>query len=140
MMKAISTLAGLLFCGVMTSTHAADVKVTVNNLKAGTGKVYASLCKSEQFMVSRCDFEIVRAVSQDQAQLVFNNLAAGQYAVSIFYDVNNNGKLDSSLFGIPEEPTGTSNNVVAKNGPPSFTDAAFSLEANQQHTLTIDVY
>jgi uncharacterized protein (DUF2141 family) len=54
--------------------------------------------------------------------------------------VNSNGKLDSSLFGIPEEPTGVSNNAVGKNGPPKFSDASFVLSAEQEHQLTIDLY
>jgi uncharacterized protein (DUF2141 family) len=139
-MKTVTMITALLLSTLVAPALAAEVKVQVNNLTANKGKLYASLCTSEKFMVARCDFEIVLAVKQDKAQLVFNNLDAGQYAVSIFYDVNSNGKLDSSLFGIPEEPTGVSNNAVGKNGPPKFSDASFVLSAEQEHQLTIDLY
>lgn len=50
------------------------------------------------------------------------------YALSLYLDINDNGKLDTSFFGIPSEPVGTSNNAPAKFGPPSYEDAQFTVE------------
>ena len=33
----------------------------------------------------------------------------GEYLIAIFYDTNNNGILDTNLFGFPKEPVGLSN-------------------------------
>ena len=44
----------------------------------------------------------------------------GSYSIAIYHDINNNGRLDAGLFGIPTEPTGTSNNERGFMGPPSF--------------------
>jgi uncharacterized protein (DUF2141 family) len=44
----------------------------------------------------------------------------GSYSIAIYHDINNNGRLDTGLFGIPTEPTGTSNNERGFMGPPSF--------------------
>jgi uncharacterized protein (DUF2141 family) len=54
-------------------------------------------------------------------------LAPGRYAVSVYLDENDNGRLDSGLFGIPTEPVGVSNNPRNRMGPPRFEDGAFSM-------------
>ena len=45
---------------------------------------------------------------------------SGSYSIAIYHDINNNGQLDTGLFGIPDEPTGTSNNERGFMGQPSF--------------------
>ena len=37
------------------------------------------------------------------------NLPEGEYLISAYQDVNNNGKLDTGFFGIPKEPVGMTN-------------------------------
>ena len=141
-MKSYKTLKKLLLAILMlpASGFAADVEVVIKNLEADKGKIYASLCKQGSFMKTRCDFEIVRKVSANPQTLVFNDVAAGEYAVSIFYDVNSNEKLDTSIFGIPKEPTGVSNNAIGKNGPPAFEDASFTVSDEQQLDFTIELF
>lgn len=42
--------------------------------------------------------------------LTFNlQIPAGEYAIQVYQDINNNGQLDFGLFGIPREPVGISN-------------------------------
>ncbi|MDP4535120.1 DUF2141 domain-containing protein [Alkalimonas collagenimarina] len=139
-MRTIKTLA--LTAGVLSSSvlHAGDIAVTIDNLTANKGKIYASLCQQNDFMRGRCGFEIVRQVLQPQQTLIFNDVVAGTYAVSVFYDVNDNGKLDTNLFGIPKEPTGVSNNVTGRNGPPKFEDASFEVKTGQSIQLQIRVF
>ena len=51
----------------------------------------------------------------------------GTYAIGIFVDVNYNNKMDRNFLGIPKEQYGFSNNAKGSFGPPSFEDAAFTL-------------
>ncbi|MBV9946835.1 MAG: DUF2141 domain-containing protein [Myxococcales bacterium] len=53
----------------------------------------------------------------------------GTYAVACFHDENDNGKLDTGLFGIPTEGTAISNDARGTFGPPSFDAAKFTLPA-----------
>lgn len=46
------------------------------------------------------------------------------YAVAAFQDLNNDGVLNRSSFGMPSEPYGFSRNAMGKFGPPSFEAAA----------------
>ena len=63
-------------------------------------------------------------------------VAPGRYAVSLYLDENDNGRLDSGLFGIPTEPVGVSNNPRSRLGPPRFEDGAFSMGTRPQ-TISI---
>lgn len=56
-------------------------------------------------------------------------LPPGEYALSIFHDSNDNGKLDANFIGIPKEPVALSNNARPKFGPPKYKDAVFELGA-----------
>jgi acyl-CoA reductase-like NAD-dependent aldehyde dehydrogenase/uncharacterized protein (DUF2141 family) len=57
-------------------------------------------------------------------------LPPGRYAVSVYLDENENGKLDSSLLGIPKEPVGASNNPRRRMGPPHFDDCIFTMASS----------
>ena len=141
-MKNFNALKALLLAILIqpASGFTADIEVLIRNLEAGKGKVFASLCNKNSFMKTRCGFEVVRKVSDSSQTLLFNDVAEGEYAVSIFYDVNGNEKLDTSIFGIPRELTGVSNNATGKNGPPAFEDASFTVSGDQHVNFTIDLF
>ncbi len=61
------------------------------------------------------------------AKFQVEGLAAGSYAVSVVYDKDSNGKLNTGFLGIPKEKVGVSNNPKARLGPPKFKDAVFEL-------------
>ena len=56
-------------------------------------------------------------------------LPQGDYAITVYYDVNDNGVLDTNFIGIPKEPIASSNNAPARFGPPKYKDAVFTLAA-----------
>ena len=59
-------------------------------------------------------------------------LPSGKFALAVYQDLNNDGKLNRSNFGLPMEPYGFSNNARGQFGPPSFQAAM--LEAGQPST------
>lgn len=63
-------------------------------------------------------------------------LPPGRYAASVYLDENDNGKLDSKIFGIPKEPVGASNNPRRRMGPPRFEDCVFNMSTSKQ-TISI---
>jgi uncharacterized protein (DUF2141 family) len=67
-----------------------------------------------------------------QARFVFDNLPYGEYAITAYHDRNDNGRLDTGLFGIPKERLGFSNGVRPRFSSPSFQDAAFHFESPAQ--------
>ena len=80
----------------------------------------------------------VGPVKADPFTLTFENLPFGTYAVSVHHDINENGRLDKSFFGIPREPFGVSNNPKKFFGPPSFDQAKILFkESNQKIVIEL---
>jgi len=68
----------------------------------------------------------------------FENLPSGDYAVSVFNDENNNGQLDTNLFGIPKEDWGVSNNIRHALSSPTFEEAKVTID-NDDLKIRIDL-
>ena len=64
-------------------------------------------------------------------------LPPGTYAIGIFHDANLNNRLDNYFFGVPREQYGFSNNARGLIGPPSFEDAAFSVEGKTEISISL---
>ena len=92
-----------------------------------------SICimnKEEQFLEDCFKGRHIPIESQEFFA-VFDGLEAGEYAVSLYQDENENGKLDvGKLVPIPTEKYGFSNNPSTTFGPPKFEDCRFKLEEN----------
>ena len=56
-------------------------------------------------------------------------LPGGTYAASAYHDEDDDGTLDTNLFGAPSEPFGFSNDARARFGRPDFAEAAFRFAA-----------
>ena len=64
-------------------------------------------------------------------------LPPGTHAIGIFHDANLNNRLDNYFFGVPREQYGFSNNARGFMSPPSFEDAAFSVEGKTEISITL---
>lgn len=71
-------------------------------------------------------------------QLNCDQLPFGSYAVAVYHDVNNNGKMDKNALGIPTEPYAFSNNVKVKWRAPKFREAVFEFRSAQQE-ITVEL-
>ena len=71
------------------------------------------------------------AVVSGVAEVLFEGLPPGRYAVMAYQDRNMNGRLDT-LLGLPREPYGFSNDARGLFGPPGWADAVFTAASGQQ--------
>ena len=119
--------------GTVAAEELGTVNVELSGLAQASGNVYIAVYDSDDdwlgedvvmqrkvVIAEALDGELVRAALQ---------LPPGEYALSIYYDENNNGKLDSNFIGIPKEPVAISNNARPSFGPPKYEDAVFTLGA-----------
>ncbi len=60
-------------------------------------------------------------------------LAAGTYVIAVYHDLNNNGRLDRNVFGIPTEPYGFSKEPTNKWQKPSWEDIATPITPSTKH-------
>ena len=106
-----------------------SLQVVIENLPSDRGQVRVALWHGPEGFTAAAAavaIEVVKPVG-GRAQITFENLPAGRYAIAAFHDENGNGKLDTNWFGWPTEPLGFSNGAWINRGRPSFDSAAFSL-------------
>lgn len=61
--------------------------------------------------------------------ITLNNLAPGTYAIQAYQDINSNDKMDTSWFGIPQEPFGFSRDAQPRLSKPRFSSVKFDVGA-----------
>jgi uncharacterized protein (DUF2141 family) len=132
----------ILMVSVFLITHTsfgADVVVNLTGLQA-QGQLMVALHRNETTFDNESatpfKYSIVKVVSSS-TQVVFSGIPAGEYAVSLIHDKNNNKKLDINLMGIPIEPFGFSNNPRILTGPPRFQECSFNVNATDKKSLAI---
>lgn len=124
--------------GPAADPQKASLTVEVHNVLTREGAVYIALFKPGQ------EFPSGKPTDGKKVEATGNNVKAtfsvepGVYAIAVFHDENNNGKMDKRIFGIPKEPYGFSNNFRPKMSAPKFSDCQFSV-GNGGKTVSIDV-
>jgi len=73
-----------------------------------------------------------------EVRFIFNELKTGKYAVSVDYDEDGNGKLNTGFLGIPSELVGFSNNAKGTFDPPSFHKAFFTFPKSETISINLD--
>lgn len=112
----------LLFAGVAANAQN-TIEVEISGIREQKGNLLVGLFNSEgAFLEKAVQSKVVKA-SSEKVVVIFENLNAGDYAVSIIHDENENGELDKNFIGIPKEGFAFGNNAMGTFGPPSFKDA-----------------
>jgi uncharacterized protein (DUF2141 family) len=114
--------------------------VIIRNIRSDTGTVAAALYRSDKEFMKKTWQSRSTPSRPGQVELVFENIPAGDYAVSVMHDVNKNGELDKNPIGIPKEGFGFSNNALGKFGPPKFKDAKFTIPPEKTLVITLKYY
>lgn len=106
-----------------------NATVYVLNLPVATGTVEVSLFDSEESFLKEPFLQQSGRVGEDGSFATeFVSLPAGEYAVVVVHDANDNGKLDSGFLGFGGEGYGYSNNVRPWFGRPSFEEVKFAVD------------
>ena len=127
----------VLIMPALAADNELDLTVKIGGGTPGTGQMIVSLFDSEEtYLKSPADQQFVPVDNAGRSEAIFSGLAAGDYAVSVIYDENGDGKLNVNLFRLPTEKTGFSNNAKPRMGPPAFEKARFDLSAGN---TTIDI-
>ena len=108
--------------------------VNITGIKSIKGDIYVYLYTSEDgfpIKISKANgFKKAKVISIS-VTVYFKNLKQGTYAVSVYQDIDTNGKINQNFLGIPKEPVGVSNNAEGFMGPPKYEDAKFNLDSNK---------
>lgn len=125
-LAAISSLS--LIAVISQPAIAADLTVNISDVNQGKGHVMVGLYSGEEaFNQGKTSFGSRVKADNEQEQVVFKDLPAGEYAIKIYQDENSNQKLDFNFIGIPKEGYGFSNNV-GRFGSPKYQETKFRVE------------
>lgn len=123
------------FFGGSVPALAAALSVTVDGARNSQGKVaIAVYSDAEGFPTDsskaiRADTALIDETSRS-ANVVFPDLLAGTYAVAVFHDDNNSGKLETNFFGVPTKGYGFSNDPNPKMRAARYEESSFVLSAS----------
>ena len=114
---------------VKAGLAASVLEVRVTGIESNRGMLAIALFDSpadystQQNAVRKAWLEI----DSDVAVWTVRDLPAGDYAVIVYHDENDNKQIDMRALGMPKEPVGVSNNARGLFGPPRFKAASFEL-------------
>lgn len=119
----------LLFSALLAAcagASAANIEVRVTGVVAGKGKVAVAVCDKDTFLKD-CKYSAKAPAKDGENVITVKDVPAGTWAVLSYQDENDNGELDRNIVGIPKENYGFSRDARGRFGPPSFEDAAITV-------------
>lgn len=127
-MKKITALC--FFMAVIYSVfgQSGSITITIKNIKEPKGSILVGLYTSEKDFLKKPAYGKAAKANGGEVTVVFDNLPAGDYAVSIIHDENDNKEFDRTKIGLPKEGYCFGNNAKAKFGPPKYGDVKVSLK------------
>lgn len=142
------TLVGLTLLSAVGATSAqayellegaTPVTVTLKNVEARPGPIYVSLQKRENFMGVKGHGGIVKTAKDGTMTLKYTVAGAGEYAVSVWHDTNEDG-----VFSMDEQynvldGSGMSGSVPTDR-PPTFDDVKVKVKAKGAHVSVNMLY
>jgi len=127
-----SILLILFLCSFMKTDSKPDLIIRFDSIKDRTHNIFIAICVQSSDFPEKLNvvkqFTLTPAQNKDLSVAV-KDLPYGKYAISVFQDMNGNGKLDKGLFGIPTEPFAFSNNFHPRLRAPKWEDCEFEYNA-----------
>jgi uncharacterized protein (DUF2141 family) len=136
---ALGTVLAVVFFG--HGAEASDLRVSIQGVASSEGSLMIGLYDTPEHFRSAIATAAQAGLLNDRSRLVgiamraiagtqsvvFTNLKPGAYAIIVFHDANDNGKLDENPWGAPSEGYGFSNDAEGFLAAPPFDQAAVKL-------------
>ncbi|HEX7967688.1 MAG TPA: DUF2141 domain-containing protein [Stellaceae bacterium] len=141
--RAARVLGALLLLPLLgLPAQAGDLKVTVEGVRSNSGTIMIGLYDGAEGFNIAIKHSTEAGLLNDKGRLVgvairaatgaesiiFTRLSPGRYAVIVFHDENDNGRLDENPWGVPIEGYGFSNDAQGLLAAPSFDSAGVTLD------------
>lgn len=130
----------ILLCVAGYNLSAQTLEVNIANLKNQQGTLNVALYNSEDSYLKKPFKAQSVKLYKNQVKVIFENIPAGEYAVSLYHDENENKKMDSNFMGIPKEGYGFSNNPSSMFGPASYEKAKFDLAGAKAMEISLHYF
>lgn len=106
-----------------------QLKVQIRGIRSNQGKVVIALFESKKTFTKKAIQSASLTIKDRSASWTTKPLSPGNYAIALYHDANENGKMDKNFFGIPKEDYGFSRDAKPSYGPPRWEDAAFEVKS-----------
>jgi uncharacterized protein (DUF2141 family) len=110
----------------------------MENIKSEEGTIYLALYDSKEKLFKKND-SISKGIKVEKTGAVtvkMEDVSFGKYALAIYHDLNNNGKLDQNFFGIPTEPYAFARKLPTKWRAPLFEELTIDFSEDNQTVST----
>ena len=108
--------------------RAASLEVTVHGVRDDRGHVRIGVCRKAEFLSEDCAAHAVVRSRAGDVRASLTGIAPGRYAVAVYQDRDDSGRLKRNFFGIPREDVGFSRDPALGFGPPSFGRCAITID------------
>lgn len=137
MSKTKLVLATFIFLFVSYDAEAQNVNtnLVVTNLPAKKGSlIIAWYDNADEFTKPKKALyqHVVKTNGEGSVSTVFTNIPKGEYAIAMYFDENDNNKMDTNFLGIPIERYGFSNNKYFATRACTYEEAKFSIKQDNQ--------
>ncbi|MDR0605111.1 MAG: DUF2141 domain-containing protein [Bacteroidales bacterium] len=121
----------LFLCCTPFFVQAQQLKIKIEGIEKIQGQLRIGIfTEKEEFAGENPVIGKVINISNKIETCVFDDLKEGKYAISVYQDLNKNGKLDKNFFGIPTEKYGFSNNPKSRKVP-EFKQCSFDFKKEE---------
>lgn len=116
-----------------------ELKITITNIKAQKGSIQLGVfADSKSFLKKGKEIKgFTKTVDGESMVFIVKDLPRGDYAVSLFHDVNADKKCNLNFLGIPVEPYAFSKNFRPKMSKPSFEDCKIQVNSSMSTTIKL---
>lgn len=125
----------------MTSsqTNASILTIKVNGLPNNEGKLLIGIYNQKEGFrdMDKTFRNITLNAQKGSMNVLVDNIPDGDYAIAVYHDKNENGKLDKNFLGIPTEKYGFSNDAMGKMGPPTYEACLIKVKGNTEITINL---
>ncbi len=105
-----------------------QLKVQIKGIRSDQGKVVLALFESKKTFTKKAIQSASLSIKDRSTSWTSEPLSPGNYAIALYHDANENGKMDKNFFGIPKEDYGFSRDAKPSFGPPRWEDALFKVK------------
>ena len=116
----------------------ASIDLTIEGMRSEQGHLLIALYDSAEGWNTNSELDSLRiSAGSGEATAQFSDLPAGDYAIAVFHDANDDGRFNMNDQGIPMELYAFSNNVFPQGRRASFDEAVFEVKEGETNAVSI---
>ena len=122
----------------LTTAAPQTVELNVTSTAAKSAPLHVAVFRTaEDFAADNPVVGLVEPMQDGRKTVTVKLPAAGDYVFAAFHDLNDNGKLDRNLLGVPTEPYGFTKEPPSKWRAPEFGEISTSVGSQERANIQL---